>query len=147
MRISDWSSDVCSSDLDGEAGTRRYIDDQIVEVASYTSGNTDIGPQIAKLQAAKVDLVIGFNVPSYTALSQLTALKLNFKTQWFYSNVGSDPTLVGSLLAKFSEGAVKAGSSLLDGVMTTEDLAGGDQPDDPWAKPWTKGWNESGGAG
>ncbi|HEY9566425.1 MAG TPA: ABC transporter substrate-binding protein [Nocardioides sp.] len=132
---------------DGEAGTRRYIDDQIVEVARYTSGNTDIGPQIAKLQAAKVDLVIGFNVPSYTALSQLTALKLNFKTQWFYSNVGSDPTLVGSLLAKFSEGAVKDGSSLLDGVMTTEYLAGVDQPDDPWVKLWTKVWKEYGGEG
>src|SRR3546814_5001453 len=86
---------------DGEAGTRRYIDDQIVEVARYTSVNTDIGPQIAQLQYAKIDLVIGFNVPFSTALSQLTALKLNFKTQWLSSNVGSDPTLVGRLTAKF----------------------------------------------
>ena len=57
---------------------------------TYTPGNTDVGPQIAALQAAGADFVIGFNVPTYTALSQLTALRLNYKPQWFYSNVGSD---------------------------------------------------------
>ena len=38
--------------------------------------------------------MIGFNTPSYTALSQLTSLKLGFEPQWFYTNVGSDATLV-----------------------------------------------------
>ncbi|MGH3950692.1 MAG: ABC transporter substrate-binding protein [Pseudonocardiaceae bacterium] len=132
---------------DGEKGVRRYIDDQIVEVARYTSGNTDVGPQIAALQAADVDVVLGFNTPSYTALSQLVALKLNFKPEWFYSNVGSDPALVGSLLARFSEGAVKDGAGLLDGVLTTEYLPGVDVPDDPWVQLWQKVWDEHGGDG
>ena len=43
------------------------------------------------LQAAEADLVLGFNTPSYTALSQLVALKLGYEPQWYYSNVGSDP--------------------------------------------------------
>jgi hypothetical protein len=30
---------------------------------------------------------VGFAVPSYTALSQLNALRLNYKPQWAYSNV------------------------------------------------------------
>lgn len=129
---------------DGEAGVRRYIDDQIVEVQRYTSGNTDVGPQIAALQAAGADLVLGFNVPSYTALSQLVAMRLNYKPTWFYSNVGSDAALVGALLSRFSEGAVKDGAALLDGVMTTEYLSGVDAPEDPWVQLWQKVWDEHG---
>jgi branched-chain amino acid transport system substrate-binding protein len=132
---------------DAEKGVRQYLDDQIVAVERYTSGNTDVAPQIAALQAANVDIVLGFNTPSYTALSQLVALKIGFKPQWFYSNVGSDPTLVGSLLSEFSEGAVKDGGSLLDGVLTTEYLAGVDAPDDPWVQLWQKVWDEHGGEG
>ena len=87
---------------DAELGVRQFLDDQIVAVEKYTSGNTDVAPQIAGLQAKKVDLVLGFNTPAYTALSQLVSLKLGFKPQWYYSNVGSDPALVGSLLSRFS---------------------------------------------
>jgi branched-chain amino acid transport system substrate-binding protein len=130
---------------DGEKGVRRYIDDQIVEVVRYTSGNTDVAPQIAALQAADVDLVLGFNTPSYTALSQLAALRTNFQPRWFYSNVGSDPALVGSLLARFSEGAVAGGAGLLDGMLTTEYIPGVDAPDDPWMKLWRKVWDAHGG--
>jgi ABC-type branched-subunit amino acid transport system substrate-binding protein len=132
---------------DSEKGVRRYLDDQIVEVQRYTSGNTDVAPQIAALQAAKVDVVLGFNVPSYTALSQLVAMKLNFKPKWFYSSIGSDPELVGSLLARFSEGAVKDGGSAMDGVLTTEYIPGVDAPDNEWTQLWQKVWDEHGGKG
>ena len=97
---------------DGEKGLRQYLDKQIVEPQRYTSGNTDVAPQVAALQSSGADLVLGFNTPSYTALTQLTALKLGYKPKWFYSNVGSDATLVGSLLERFSEGAVKGGAEL-----------------------------------
>jgi len=132
---------------DGEKGVRRYLEDQIVAVAKYSPGNTDVAPQMAQLQAAGVDLVLGFNVPSYTALSQLVSLRIGFKPKWFYSNVGSDPALVGSLLARFSEGAVTDGASMLDGVMTTEYLPGVDAPDDPWTRLWQKVWDEHGADG
>ncbi|MEQ6899512.1 ABC transporter substrate-binding protein [Nocardioides sp. YIM 152588] len=132
---------------DGEAGIRTYADKQIVETVSYTPGNTDIAPQIAKLQAAGVDLVVGFNVPSYTALSQLVSLKLGFAPQWIYSNIGSDPDLVGSLLADFSEGAVEDGAALLSGVITTEYMPGIGDDDDPWMQLWEKVWDEQGGKG
>jgi ABC-type branched-subunit amino acid transport system substrate-binding protein len=129
---------------DGEKGARQFLDDQIVAVAKYSPGNTDVAPQMAQLQAAGVDMVIGFNVPSYTALSQLVSLRIGFKPTWFYSNVGSDPTLVGALLARFSEGAVTDGASLLDGVLSTQYIPGVDQPDDPWMKLWQKVWDEQG---
>ncbi|XVX21659.1 ABC transporter substrate-binding protein [Actinomycetota bacterium] len=129
---------------DGAKGLKQFVGDQVVKEVKYTPGNTDVAPQIAALQASKADLVVGFNVPSYTALSQLTALKLNYKPKWFYTNVGSDPKLVGSLLAKFSKGAVKDGNSALDGIMTTEYIPGVDSADDPWVKLWTKVWDEQG---
>ncbi|WP_181776730.1 ABC transporter substrate-binding protein [Amycolatopsis pittospori] len=132
---------------DGEKGARRFLDKQIVEVAKYSPGNTDIAPQIAKLKAAGVDLVLGFNVPSYTALSQLASLKIGFKPTWFYSNVGSDPALVGSLLARFSEGKVANGASLIDGVVTTEYLPGVDAPDNAWTKLWQNVWKAHGKGG
>nr|WP_257910891.1 ABC transporter substrate-binding protein [Janibacter limosus] len=81
---------------DGEKGLRRYVDDQIVERVEYASGNTDIGPQISKLKASGADLVVGFNTPSYTALSQLASMKLGYDPTWMYTNVGSDPKLAGS---------------------------------------------------
>ena len=130
---------------DGEKGVRHYLDSQIVDVQRYTSGNTDVAPQMAALQASGADLILGFNTPSYTALSQLVALRLNYKPKWFYSNVASDAALVGSLLARFSEGAVKDGAQLLDGVMTTEYIPGVDAPDDPWTKLWQKVWDAHGG--
>ncbi|HET6286685.1 MAG TPA: ABC transporter substrate-binding protein [Amycolatopsis sp.] len=132
---------------DGEKGARRYLGDQIVEVAKYSPGNTDIAPQIAKLKAAGVDLVLGFTVPSYTALSQLASLKIGFKPKWVYSNVGSDPALVGSLLARFSEGKVANGASLIDGVVTTEYLPGVDAPDNAWTKLWQNVWKAHGKGG
>ncbi len=131
---------------DSEMGVRRYLDKQIVAVERYTSGNTDVAPQIAGLQAKGADLVLSFNTPSYTALSQLVALKLNYKPTWFYANIGSDPKLVGSLLSKFSEGAVD-GAAPLDGVLTTEYIPGVDSTDDPWVQLWQKVWDENGGKG
>jgi branched-chain amino acid transport system substrate-binding protein len=131
---------------DAEIGARTYLDAQIVSAVRYTPGNTDVAPQIAELQAAGADLVLGFNVPSYTALSQLQSLRLNYDPQWFYSNIGSDPALVGSLLARFSEGAV-TDAGLLEGVLTTEYLPGVDTPDNPWTQLLERVWAEHGGEG
>ncbi|NLU84374.1 ABC transporter substrate-binding protein [Rhodococcus sp. HNM0569] len=129
---------------DGEKGVRQFLnDDQIVSVQRYTSGNTEVGPQIAALQASGADVVLGFTVPSYTALSQLAGMTLGYHPQWFYSNVGSDPALVGGLLARFSEGRVE-GASALDGTLTTEYLPGIDQTDNPWIQLFTRVWEEYG---
>jgi ABC-type branched-subunit amino acid transport system substrate-binding protein len=131
---------------DGEKGTREYLDKQIVSVQRYTPGNTDVAPQIAALQAAGADLVVGFAVPSYTALSQINALKLNYKPQWAYSNVGADLTLVGSLLNKFSQGSI-TDAGLLEGVITTSYLPNVNQPGDPWIQLFDKVWKQGGQSG
>jgi hypothetical protein len=57
-----------------------------------------------------------FTIPAYTALVELTGLKLNYHPQLVVSNVGTDPTTLIGLLKAFSKG--KAPSSLIDGVVT-----------------------------
>jgi branched-chain amino acid transport system substrate-binding protein len=132
---------------DAEKGVREYIDSQVVEAQRYTSGNTDVAPQITALQASGADLVLSFTTPSYTALGQLVSLKVGFKPTWYVSNVGSDPTLVGSLLDRFSEGAVPGTASSLNGIMTSQYIPGIDQADNPWVQLWQKVWDESGQEG
>lgn len=129
---------------DGFEGAKQFLGDQVVAEQTYTPGNTDVGPQIAALQAAGADLVISFSVPAYTALSQLTALRLNFQPQWAYSNVGSDPTLIGSLLANFSQGAVSDGGGLLEGSFSTSYIPTVEQTEDPWTQQWESIWDEQG---
>ncbi len=132
---------------DAEKGVRQFLDDQIVGVERYTSGNTDVAPQITGLQAAKADLVLAFDTPSYTALSQLVSLKLGYQPTWYYSNVGSDPQLVGSLLNRFSEGAIEGDNSSLNGILTSEYIPGVDAADDPWVQLWQKVWDAEGDQG
>jgi ABC-type branched-subunit amino acid transport system substrate-binding protein len=129
---------------DGAKGAKQFLADQIVAEVSYVPGNIDVGPQITELKAKGADFVLGFNVPSYTALSQITALRQQYDPQWFYSNVGSDLTLVGSLLDRFSQGAVKNGNSLLEGAYTTKYLPTVEEPDNPWTQLFTKVWKEHG---
>jgi ABC-type branched-subunit amino acid transport system substrate-binding protein len=131
---------------DGEKGVRQYIDKQVVDAERYTPGKTDVTAQVSALQQKGADFVLGFNVPSYTALTQLTALKLGYKPQWFYSNVGSDPTLVGGLLAKFSQGQVNDAASL-NGALTTTYLPSVETPNDPWTQLFKKVWTASGQQG
>jgi branched-chain amino acid transport system substrate-binding protein len=67
---------------------------------TYSPTNTNVGPQIGALQAAKCDIVVSFTVPGFTALALGTAAQLQFRPQWVVSNVGADiPTLTGFLKA------------------------------------------------
>ncbi|EHR61921.1 ABC transporter substrate-binding protein [Saccharomonospora cyanea] len=131
---------------DGEKGIRAYVDSQIVAAQRYAPTANDVTPQISALKDAGAEVVVGFTVPSFTALSQLSAQRLDYRPQWVYSNVGSDSQLVGSLLARFSEGKVEDASSL-EGALTTEYLAGVEDTDDPWVRLWQRVWDAHGGDG
>src|SRR6266536_1435882 len=54
---------------------------QVVAKQSYNPANVNIGPQVAALKAAGAQVVVSFTVPAFTALLQLTSLKLQFKPQ------------------------------------------------------------------
>jgi len=101
--------------LDGVKG----LDDQLSSIASrqnYVPTNTNVGPQIAALQASGAKVVVSFTIPAFTALALLTAAKLGYHPTWVVSNVGSDVTTLTGLLKTFSQGA--AGGQLLGGMVT-----------------------------
>lgn len=131
---------------DGAKGAKQFLARQVVAEVNYTAGNVDVGPQITELQAKGADFVVGFNVPSYTALSQLTAAKLNYKPKWFYSNVGSDLTLVGALLKNFSKGAV-TDAGPLNGIYSTKYLPTVEDANNPWTLKFGEIWKANGLAG
>ena len=103
--------------MDGVKGLSDEIPkSQIVAKQSYNPTNINVGPQVAALKAAGAQVVISFSVPAFTALLQLTSLKLQFAPQLVVSDVGSDPTTLGGLLAAF--GKSKKLSALTSGIIT-----------------------------
>ncbi len=127
---------------DGAEGIKQQIEDQVVAEVEYTPGNTDVGAQVSELQQAGADFVVGFNIPAYTALSHLTAQRLNYTPQWFHSNVGSDPGLIGGLLSRVAPGTDP--KAALEGTLTTQYFPTAEQTDNPWVQLWGKVWDEHG---
>ncbi len=93
---------------------------QVVSRQSYVPTNVDIGPQVAALKAAGAQVVVSFSIPAFTALLQLTSLKLGYSPQLVVSNVGSDPITLGGLLEAFAKqsGKTVSGSALTQGIIT-----------------------------
>ncbi len=102
---------------DGAKGLDMYVPKaDVVTRQTYEPGNTDIGPQMAKIKATGADVIAMFTIPAYTALVTLADLKLDYHPQLVVSNVGSDPATLTGLLKAFSKG--KAGGELIDGIVS-----------------------------
>ena len=127
---------------DGAEGIKQIVEDQVVAETEYTPGNTDVGPQIAELQQSGADFVVGFNIPAYTALSHLTAQRLNYSPQWFHASIGADVNLIGGLLARVAPGT--DAKTALEGTITTQYIPGFENTDDPWVQLWQRVWDEHG---
>ena len=56
--------------------------EQVVTRQTYEPGNTDIGPQMAKIKASGAKIVASFSIPAYTALQLLAGVKLNYHRRW-----------------------------------------------------------------
>jgi ABC-type branched-subunit amino acid transport system substrate-binding protein len=118
---------------DGAKGLDMFIPkEQVVARETYEPGNTDIGPQMAKIKGSGAEVLAMFTIPAYTALVHLAGVKLDYHPQIVVSNVGSDPTTLGGLLKAFSKG--KAGTSLIEGMRTAYYLPSGNDASDPWIK-------------
>jgi branched-chain amino acid transport system substrate-binding protein len=122
---------------DGAKGLDKYIPaGQVVTRQTYEPGNTDIGPQMAKIKASGADVVVSFSIPAYTALELLAGVKLGYHPQMVVSSVGGDPTTLTGLLKEFSKGA--AGSSLTDGMITTGYLPSTSDTSSSWVRLFRK---------
>jgi len=117
--------------LDGVKGLDQQLSSStVVSRQNYVPTNTNVGPQIAALQASGATVVVSFTIPAFTALALLTAAKLGYHPTWVVSNVGSDvPTLTG-LLTAFSKGAV--GAQLLTGMVSDIYAPAVSDASNPW---------------
>jgi ABC-type branched-subunit amino acid transport system substrate-binding protein len=109
---------------------------QIVAAEPYQPGNTNVAPQITAIKGKGAQLLVDFTIPAYTALGQLTSLKLGYKPQLVVSNVGIDPTTVGGLLKSFSKG--KADTALVEGAITDAYLPSPTDTSNPWVQLFKK---------
>ena len=119
--------------LDGVKGLDDQLGASSVPSASrqnYVPTNTNVGPQIAALQASGAQVVVSYTIPAFTALALLTAAKLGYHPTWVVSNVGSDITTLTGLLTTFSKGAV--GKQLLGGMVTDTYLPLVGDSSNPW---------------
>jgi len=88
------------------------------------------------LTAKGAQVLVDFTIPAYTALGQLTSLKLGYKPQLVVSNVGIDPTTVGGLLKSFSKG--KADTALIEGAVTDAYLPSTADTSNSWVQLFKK---------
>jgi ABC-type branched-subunit amino acid transport system substrate-binding protein len=103
----------------------------IAATEAYQAGVTTLAPQITALKAAGVQVLVDFTVPIYTAIGQLTSFTLGYKPQLLVSNVGIDPTTVGSLLKTVSKGKA-SGTALIEGAITDGYLPSTADTSNPW---------------
>jgi ABC-type branched-subunit amino acid transport system substrate-binding protein len=122
---------------DGAKGLDMYVPKgQVVTRQTYEPGNTDIGPQMAKIKASGAQVIAMFTIPAYTALVELAGLKLDYHPQLVVSNVGSDPTTLKGLLKAFSKG--KAPSALIDGIQSDAYLPPTSDAENDWVALFKK---------
>jgi hypothetical protein len=92
----------------------------VVSQQSYDPTNVNIGPQVAALKAAHVQVVVAFSIPAFTALLKLFGLKVGFSPTLVVSDVGADPITLAGLLEAFAKkgGAKVSGTALSQGIIT-----------------------------
>jgi ABC-type branched-subunit amino acid transport system substrate-binding protein len=93
---------------------------QVVSKQGYVFTNVNIGPQVAALKAAGVQVVVAFSIPAFTALLKLASLKLGWNPTFVVSNVGADPTTLAGLLQAYAKagGKTVVGNTLTQGIIT-----------------------------
>ncbi len=119
--------------LDGVKGLKDEIPAKnIVSQQSYVPTDIKIGPAVAKLKAAKPDIVVAFAIPAFLALLKLNMVGLKFSPTLVASDVGTDPLTLSGLLATFAKS--KAAAALTEGIITDAYLAPLSDMSNSWIK-------------
>jgi branched-chain amino acid transport system substrate-binding protein len=127
--------------MDGVKGLNYEIPkSQVVAAESYNPTVTNVEPQVTALKAAGAQVVVSFSVPAFTALLQLTSLKVSFSPQLVVSDVGSDPITLAGLLQSFARqgGATVSGNALTQGIITDGYLPTLGDTGNSWISLFTK---------
>lgn len=105
----------------------------VVAQETYQPGATTLRSQVEALRASRATVLIDFTLPAYTAIEQLTALRLGFHPHLLVSSGGSDPVTVSRLIKTFSDGEV-LGPDLIDGAVTDSYLPSPSDGTNPWVR-------------
>jgi len=95
------------------------------------AGAMAVGTAIAKLQAQGVQVIVSFSIPSFTAVAEASAAKLNYHPTFVVSNVGTDPPTLISILTSGALGA-KLPAALIAGTITDTYLPAQTDATNPW---------------
>jgi branched-chain amino acid transport system substrate-binding protein len=109
----------------------------IVSKQPYQPTTTTLAPQITALKSSGAKVLVSFTVPIFTAVAQLTSFTLGYKPQLVISNVGIDPTTVGTLLKTISKGKA-SGTALINGAITDGYLPSATDTSNPWIQLFMK---------
>ena len=109
----------------------------IVSKQPYEPTATTLAPQITALKASGAKVLMQFTVPIFTAIAELTSFTLGWHPQLVVSNVGIDPTTVGTLLKTVSKGKA-SGTGLIEGAITDGYLPSPTDTSNPWIQLFMK---------
>jgi len=109
---------------DGITGLNDELQNSSVSVVSppqyyapTAAGAMAIGAEMAKMQAAGVQVVVCFSIPLFTAAALASSAAINYHPIFVVSNVGSDPTTLTGILTGGSLGATLP-AALISGIVT-----------------------------
>jgi len=141
---------------DGAKGVKQIIGDQIVKEVSYVTTELAtqgaLGGQVGELRGAGVDLVIGFNVPTASAIMLSRAREVQYQPTVMFSSVAADATLVGGVIARGAAArgqqiTPEQGAQVMNGTYATSYFPTVDLPDNPWVQKFGEIWGEYGDGG
>jgi ABC-type branched-subunit amino acid transport system substrate-binding protein len=95
------------------------------------AGAMAVGTAIAKLQAAGVQVIVSFSIPTFTAVAEASAAQLHYKPTFVVSNVGTDPPTLAAILGSGALGA-KIPEALIAGTITDIYLPSQGDSTNPW---------------
>jgi ABC-type branched-subunit amino acid transport system substrate-binding protein len=95
------------------------------------AGAMAVGTAIAKLQAQGVQVIVSFSIPTFTAVAEASAAKLNYKAQFVVSNVGADPPTLSAILTSGALGA-KIPAALITGTISDIYIPAESDATNPW---------------
>jgi hypothetical protein len=105
----------------------------VVSRQSYQPGTTTLIHQLRAIKKSGATVMVDFTLPLYTALAQLTSLKIGFSPHLAVWSGGSDPVTVARLINILSAGAFH-GYGLIEDAITDTYLPPVNDTSNPWIR-------------
>lgn len=118
-----------------EEGLNQLIaGDQVVTAQSFDPNylGAGLGNQIGAAKAAGARVVVLFGIPAAVAVALLTAARLDYHPTWVVSNVGTDPTELGTLIKQYSKDT--ANISIANGLISDSYIPSPTDTKNPWVR-------------